>query len=128
MPPTDGRAQRPCTSCDQKYSVRVTKFRVFSIFLTFDPDARPNAAPDRRDTTHLGGTPDAQHNRTAQTGLRRAVLKIQSFVRFLGGVWSGFVLPLLMQGGPSWGGPEIFIFTEILIFGRGGGPSAHEER
>ena len=116
MPPTDGRAQLSCRSCDQNIMAWGPNFHDFYVFFTFGPDVCPNAAPDRRDTAHLRGAPDAQHNRAGQTGPRRAVLKLQIFVHFFGGVRSGFVLPLLMQGGPSWGGPEIYIFSIFFAF------------
>ena len=87
----------------------------FVIFQCFFPDVRPDAPPDRRDTTHLGRAPEAHYRRTGQTGPRRAVRNVHSFVRILGGVWSGFVLPLLIRGGPSWGGPEIHFLNNFCL-------------
>ena len=83
---------------------------IFGTFSTFGPVVLPNAPPDLDDTTHPGHPPDAQHNPTGQSGLRSTVRAILNSFPFFGRGRTGFVLTLLMQNTPSWGGPEIIFF------------------
>ena len=81
----------------------------FVIFQCFFPDVRPDAPPDRRDTTHLGRAPEAHYRRTGQTGPRRAVRNVHSFVRILGGYGRVSFYRSSYAEGPA-GGVQKYIF------------------